>query len=682
MAQTGGLSSRLMHRGRFRTPYSRKTNRWLPAALAYYYGREPGARNEVVVLALGIDQYLQAIFHSLDFKKQGCINASHFEAFCEVLELHEESLVSDIPEKMSFREFHARLGEHFAGKYGQEYKPPNVKVEQEEYVSTSVRTKETIQLISQSSDAEKPTKPKFGTFPKEIKVYKKCSVNSLNILDYPTGSLNRNPKWSKRDTQPKVLSDAGSQENKVLQSEPTIPADGVCFLKRSSNENSFKNSYREESECLREIIEDLRGALQSKDAECLAWQVALKHAQTVSRSARTFAGDTAKCSAPMEHGVLNPPKSSKWTDSSRTVVPGYLKSASKEPNGIDMDVKEMASNNKGQEIAKLVSLVNHLQAELNETYKELTNLENHNKLLMDNLDTLAKNYEMTRRLFEVAIVKVKDLEREVSTIPCLKDTIAYLQEERDGQIKDRSRKRFRSRSRGNKFDDVMAFIRRGRVHSRSTDRKSPMGSSRNSVASEETIFCRDVEGKSGSDEEYVHSVGVSRWGSRMSASQEESITMSKLQECLTSLNGRLYQMSEEKRRLLDELQCCKLRNNESRKELEGVEAERARLSVIEERLQESITLLRFLRGKFLSRRTLGKFLLDVVDESYDDPREEFVADKFVEKLLKKLTSSELLKEETYQKLPYSHCPKFSLPTYYGDSSGKTLFKETETLCVL
>lgn len=89
----------------------------------------------------------------------------------------------------------------------------------------------------------------------------------------------------------------------------------------------------------------------------------------------------------------------------------------------------------------------------------------------------------------------------------------------------------------------------------------------------------------------------------MSASQEESTTVSKLQECLTSLNGRLYQMSEEKRRLVDELQCCKLRNNESRKELEGVEAERARLSVIEERLQESITLLRFLRGKVMNRAT-------------------------------------------------------------------------------
>lgn len=452
MAETGGLTSRLLHRESFRTPYCRKTNRWLPAALAYYYGREPGVRNEVVVLALGIDQYLQAAFQRLDFKKQGCINASHFEAFCEVLELREDALLSDIPEKMSFREFHARLGEHFAGKYGVEYKEPNVKAEPEEYVCTSVRSKETMQSIIQSSEAEKSSKPKFGTFPKQIKVYKKCSVNSLNILDYPTGSLTRDPKWSKRDTQPKVLSRGDSQENKALQSESKIPAEGTNFLKRSSNGSSFENSDREESECLREIIEDLRGALQSKDAECLAWQVALKHAQNVSRSAGVHADDTSKSITPLQHNALNPPKSSKRSDSrspgfnlvqGRTVVPGYLKSASNDSNAIDMDmeVKEKVSNSKDQEIAKLVSLVNHLHAELNETYKEVTNLEHHNKLLVDNLDTLAKNYEMTRRLFEVAIVKVKDLEREVSTIPCLRDTIAHLQEERGCQIKDRSRKR-------------------------------------------------------------------------------------------------------------------------------------------------------------------------------------------------------------------------------------------------
>ncbi|KFU86082.1 Coiled-coil domain-containing protein 48 [Chaetura pelagica] len=73
-------------------PYGRPARRtqWLVSALAYHYGLDRGVENEIVVLATGLDQYLQEIFHHLDCSGEGKIPEEDFRTLCQVLELEEK----------------------------------------------------------------------------------------------------------------------------------------------------------------------------------------------------------------------------------------------------------------------------------------------------------------------------------------------------------------------------------------------------------------------------------------------------------------------------------------------------------------------------------------------------------------------------------------------------------------
>ncbi|XP_014167209.1 EF-hand and coiled-coil domain-containing protein 1-like, partial [Geospiza fortis] len=62
---------------------------WLVSALAYHYGLDRGVENEIVVLATGLDQYLQEIFHHLDCDGSGRIPGEDFRTLCQVLGLEE-----------------------------------------------------------------------------------------------------------------------------------------------------------------------------------------------------------------------------------------------------------------------------------------------------------------------------------------------------------------------------------------------------------------------------------------------------------------------------------------------------------------------------------------------------------------------------------------------------------------
>ena len=74
-------------------PYRRPARRtqWIVSTLAYHYGLDRGVENEIIVLATGLDQYLQEIFHHLDCQGDGKIPAEDFRILCEVLGLEAEA---------------------------------------------------------------------------------------------------------------------------------------------------------------------------------------------------------------------------------------------------------------------------------------------------------------------------------------------------------------------------------------------------------------------------------------------------------------------------------------------------------------------------------------------------------------------------------------------------------------
>lgn len=102
---------------------------WLRSALAHHHCPDPdNVDNEIVVLAIGIDQYLQEVFHHLAYANpEDKVSAEDFSTLCAVLgftkrgdgamkdgEKGEEDedftdVCSDLPAQLSFKDFHSRL---------------------------------------------------------------------------------------------------------------------------------------------------------------------------------------------------------------------------------------------------------------------------------------------------------------------------------------------------------------------------------------------------------------------------------------------------------------------------------------------------------------------------------------------------------------------------------------------
>lgn len=210
-------------------PYRRPARRtqWLLSALAHHYGLDRGVENEIVVLATGLDQYLQEVFHHLDCRGTGRLPRADFRALCAVLGLNadgeaakedenstevaaknpatgmiaggdadvrEEALLAlraDPPE-LTFRQFHARLCGYFSSRAG----PRLPRGALSEHIETQIRL--------------------------------------------------RRPRRRRRPGSPSLH--GGAYGERVAHLE-------------------------EENSSLRELVEDLRAALQSSDARCLALQV-------------------------------------------------------------------------------------------------------------------------------------------------------------------------------------------------------------------------------------------------------------------------------------------------------------------------------------------------------------------------------------------------------------------------
>ena len=62
-------------------PYRRPARRtqWIVSTLAYHYGLDRGVENEIIVLATGLDQYLQEIFHHMDCQGDGKIPVNNLK---------------------------------------------------------------------------------------------------------------------------------------------------------------------------------------------------------------------------------------------------------------------------------------------------------------------------------------------------------------------------------------------------------------------------------------------------------------------------------------------------------------------------------------------------------------------------------------------------------------------------
>lgn len=119
------------------SPRAARKSEWLRSALAHHHCPKLGVENEILVLATGIDQYLQEVFHHLAYcGPDDKVSAEDFTSLCAVLgfpaagkgkgtmkgagdgEKDEENeeyrdVYSGLPCRLSFKDFHSRLCGYF-----------------------------------------------------------------------------------------------------------------------------------------------------------------------------------------------------------------------------------------------------------------------------------------------------------------------------------------------------------------------------------------------------------------------------------------------------------------------------------------------------------------------------------------------------------------------------------------
>ncbi|CAL4104199.1 unnamed protein product [Meganyctiphanes norvegica] len=264
------------------TVKSPRHNTLLYGALKYNLEVPLHPKNEVVVLALGVDHYIEEVFKHLDTGRTGKILIDEFRALCSVLDI--ESLQNNKKEKLtrirkctcqgsiltlngtleesqsnatetnnlqcelhlSFSEFHDMLCQQFVkssqGEMSKAISPLSTRRENNEKLVEAVvsvqRRYDIIEAITKS--LSEVTKGLAGQ-------EKTVKTKNCENCQYPVTIVDRNCNSSSSSMK-----------------ENTSHAKHQILLQQ------------QELQCLREVIDDLRVALMSSDAENLALQVKSK----------------------------------------------------------------------------------------------------------------------------------------------------------------------------------------------------------------------------------------------------------------------------------------------------------------------------------------------------------------------------------------------------------------------
>lgn len=220
-------------------PYSRPARRtqWIVSTLAYHYGLDRGVENEIIVLATGLDQYLQEIFHHLDCQGDGKIPVEDFQILCEILGLNKETeseecagILDSLPSEFTFRQFHAKLCGYFSTKAGCHYEDGRLLVGREsEHIETQIRLRSPLR--------------------------RREKLLSLGTGRRTSDSTNAPDQYSTGCRQGSCTRECYEDIVALEEAEDRIA------------------KLEEENASLRELVEDMRAALQSSDARSLALQV-------------------------------------------------------------------------------------------------------------------------------------------------------------------------------------------------------------------------------------------------------------------------------------------------------------------------------------------------------------------------------------------------------------------------
>ncbi|XP_059925335.1 EF-hand and coiled-coil domain-containing protein 1 isoform X1 [Gadus macrocephalus] len=621
-------------------PYGRPARRtqWIVSTLAFHYGLDRGVENEIIVLATGLDQYLQEIFHHMDYQGSGKVHAEDFHVLCEVLGLNkdsdsesecgEEEVSENLPGELTFRQFHALLCGYFSTKAGCQYENGRLLVGKDsEHIETQIRLRSPLRrrerLLSVSGGSSSGT---ASPSPEEGGHRRGRHASSCRL-----GSCTR-------ECYEEIVA-LEEAEDRIAKIE-------------------------EENASLRELVEDMRAALQSSDARCLALQVGLwkshgRHkpeegcfiALQHQHQHHHQAAQRSLCDAA---DTNNPPSTTSPDQADLSSLQSLIREVEELRSSTDLRMEEVVLCNQ------------RLEREVNSSREALAALEESNRTLKREQAGTRRRMEEARQAVLTGMGKVKQLEEKAGNVPVLERRVLRLEAELCYY-----------RSEVSKLQLPIGGPDPGPqegVGSRAgppsgtdpqhDDRCSPTGwDDLNPDKAEEQMF-RSVEGQAASDEEEDKWTGeqqrqvdeVRRILSRLSCCEESRCDDRAFRKLMSTFGGggggggssrgeegrsaavellqkvtRLHKqlelresraemdMDQMKDSLVQELQQKAEETEQLQVELQMLETERVRLSLVEEKLLDVLQLLQHLRDLNVSRRSLGKILLSTL-ESCSDPQ--------------------------------------------------------------
>ncbi|XP_051768725.1 EF-hand and coiled-coil domain-containing protein 1 isoform X3 [Ctenopharyngodon idella] len=564
-------------------PYSRPARRtqWIVSTLAYHYGLDRGVENEIIVLATGLDQYLQEIFHHLDCQGDGKIPAEDFNILCEILGLNKEcdleecaGILDNLPKEFSFRQFHAKLCGYFSTKAGCQYENGRLLVGKEsEHIETQIRLRSPLRRRE-----------------------KLLSLGTSNKRE------SGEPSSPTEDRHTSGCRQLGSCTRECYEE--------IVALEEAEDRIA---KLEEENASLRELVEDMRAALQSSDARSLALQVGLwkSHSKHKPEGGCFIAHQRRTAQKPSISGNLKD-------------IQSFLREV------------ELIRNSRDVQIEEAMFFNQKLEQELRVSRETVLMLEECNRTLKKEQVEMRKRVEEARQAVLSGLKKVKELETKASHVPVLQRHVEQLEMELLYYRSEVSKTSISFISKPDRRYNGASQTAPRCCLDTEQDRRSPTGRAETVPDTMEEQLFRSVEGQAASDEEEERWTGeqqrqvdeVKRILTRLSCcgdrcdekavkkllshfgdsrTEESQTAVLELLERVTRLNKQLELKESQARRV--EMDTDQMRDalvQELQQKAEETELLHLELQMLE-------------TERNVSRRSLGKILLSTL-ESCSDPQ--------------------------------------------------------------
>ncbi|XP_071773462.2 EF-hand and coiled-coil domain-containing protein 1 isoform X2 [Centroberyx gerrardi] len=608
-------------------PRAARKSEWLRSALAHHHCPDPGVENEIVVLATGIDQYLQEVFHHLAYpNRDDTVSAEDFTSLCAVLGLAGEEegerrrggtgdgekeegeedefrdVYSGLPSALSFKDFHSRLCGYFRVR------------------SARKGTGESAWRLPVTEETELVERQIRLRWPRARR--RKCV--SFDLTRDQTGPVNRS-----------IKARTGAEDHE------TAP---------------------EEAAALRELVEDLRCALQGSDARCLALEVALRRERNHSRPAPSGFNATVSSSSLILGKLVatNRMKGQLGGDGARRAA---RRRDIRDP--LLRELKLIRSSRDGQ-LEEAIKFNRRLEEELCRAYQEARRLEGVESALRKENAQIRRRAEEAREALRLGLQRVRLIQEQAQSVPQLQTRIAQLETELH-----------QYRSRCTCIPDP--------AH----QPNHPMGADDTCSRTDAECLQRAVEGRAASDEEEEERGRGREEQEEVRRRREEGQCcllevkklINRLHGCGKGCQNPVVHHLLSQSHLHDKNLICTSKDSRGRCSRKGQtqnhpegnrgfeleqrpeaerearleekkrmhlslleEKKRMHLSLLEEKLTDALTLLLQLRNKNVSRRALGKILMDALDMCSRSGHGPSQVLQVAEALCVQLSSSDLLQD--------------------------------------